>query len=193
MKKFTHEKRVFVVYMLFMAAALIIWNRILFSSFLHADSKQITAIAVNVLLLIGVLAVMRISHHPFSRFGMCCHASDICWGFLLGIVYNFFLQGHVIPLDVSVYKFLNTVFCVLAEELIFRGYVLSELNDMTGSRAFSVLVAAAGFTLLHLAGGINAGQLVMAFLLGLFWGYLRLYRGTGILFSVTMHFLINIV
>lgn len=193
MKNVTQEKKTFVKFVLFMLVLLISWNRILYSAFLSAVFKQITTLLLNALLLIGVLVVMQKSHHPFSDFGMRCDIMDICWGLILGSIFNFFLQGQLLPSDFSVYKLTLTTLCVLSEELIWRGYILCEINDITESKVCSILFMATGFSLIHLAGGINVMQLIIAFIGGLFWGYFRLYKNTSVFFSISMHFLINIV
>jgi membrane protease YdiL (CAAX protease family) len=73
-----------------------------------------------------------------------------------------------------------------AEELIFRGYLMLRIGNITGSRFWSVILSAAVFTLGHGYEG-SAGLLTVG-LAGIAFALIYLWRG-NLVAVMTMHFL----
>jgi membrane protease YdiL (CAAX protease family) len=59
------------------------------------------------------------------------------------------------------YRVLLVTRAAVAEELLFRGYSIERLSELTGSRAIAAVVTCAAFTYAHL-GGWGAAQLIVA-------------------------------
>ena len=59
------------------------------------------------------------------------------------------------------YRVLLVTRAAVAEELLFRGYPIERLSELTGSRAMAAVVTWAAFTYAHL-GGWGAAQLIVA-------------------------------
>jgi len=74
------------------------------------------------------------------------------------------------------YRFLLVTRAAVAEELMFRGYPIERLSELTGSRALAAIVTCAGFTYAHL-GGWGPAQLLVAGYGGVLLTILYLWRG----------------
>jgi len=60
-----------------------------------------------------------------------------------------------------------------AEEIFWRGFVLTKLNDIYSKKPLNLIIATLLYTLVHIW-SLNLMLLVAAFVCGLFWGYLFL-------------------
>lgn len=74
------------------------------------------------------------------------------------------------------YRVLLVTRAAVAEELLFRGYGIERLNELTGSRVLAGLVTLAAFTYAHLASW-GAAQLIIAGYGGVVLTILYLWRG----------------
>lgn len=73
------------------------------------------------------------------------------------------------------YRFLAVTRAAVAEELLFRGYPIERLTELSGSIVFAALVTVAAFTYAHLAGW-GAAQLIVAGYGGVVLTILYLWR-----------------
>lgn len=153
------------------------------------------AIAINLILTLGVLTVLKKSGRPFSCYGIFFDDIfvEIGWGVLAGTAWNFFLQGRIFPASISFARILLLILIAVSEELIWRGYLLETLREITGRPGYAVFLAALGFSCLHAIDIIDPLQLAAAFVLGLLWGFLRLRKNSSLFFCMTMHFLIDLI
>jgi membrane protease YdiL (CAAX protease family) len=74
------------------------------------------------------------------------------------------------------YRVLLVTRAAVAEELLFRGYPIERLNELSGSRALAAFVSWAAFTYAHL-GSWGAAQLIVAGYGGVLLTILYLWRG----------------
>lgn len=141
-----------------------------------ASVETLWWVAVAVTLLYVSLGERRPSSSVgFRRFGVTSLAVGIAAGILLvvGIVAIYavvFPLLHVRANSGEMGKLLATPFwyrfamvtrVAVAEELLFRGYPIERLQELTRSRVIAALVSWAAFTYAHLAGW-GAAQLVVA-------------------------------
>jgi membrane protease YdiL (CAAX protease family) len=75
------------------------------------------------------------------------------------------------------------VFIGLSEELIFRGYIQTQINELTKRKFVGVLIAAALFGLWHIINGSWA-QVASAFLIGCVFGFCKEYMKNCSLLSL---------
>ncbi len=78
------------------------------------------------------------------------------------------------------------VVVALAEETIFRGYLLLRLHAITGNLAFAVLLSTAIFALGH--GYEGSGGVITVGFIGLMYTLIYVWRGS-LVAPITMHFL----
>lgn len=127
-----------------------------------------------------VLYVLLIERRPFSSIGFHrLRLSDVLWAILAGVILFIgagviyavvFPALHLKP-NANVLKTLYTTpvwFRVLmvtraavTEEILYRGYGIERLRELTGSTFTAALIALAGFTYVHLSGW-GAAQLIVA-------------------------------
>lgn len=150
-------------------------------------------------LLLGILGrhrVLRVGENPFRW---------ILVGLLIGsgglatCVFYAWLNGGLIRVAIEPqaqnYLLLSTAIVLLgvtAEELLFRGWLLSALQDMLGS-SWAILLSAFAFSGFHWwAGGAEADVVSLANLMvgGLWFGLLAV-RSNGILAPMAAHFAWN--
>lgn len=79
----------------------------------------------------------------------------------------------------------------MTEEVLFRGYAMERLLELTGSTWLAVLVPLAAFTLTHAGGWSTAHVVGVVLPLGLALGLLYLVR-RNLLLNVVVHFLIDV-
>jgi membrane protease YdiL (CAAX protease family) len=80
---------------------------------------------------------------------------------------------------------------VLAEEAVFRGWLLPALEERTGS-ALAVLLSAAGFSLFHMIGGEVGAISLINLMLGGMWFALLAQRSGGIVAPFAAHYAWNV-
>lgn len=78
------------------------------------------------------------------------------------------------PLILCYYILKKMVFVGMGEELVWRGYFYSRLQEITGSGIWAVILSAALFGLFHFPGSHNWMQVIMTGILGLVYGFARL-------------------
>jgi len=93
-----------------------------------------------------------------------------------------------IPLTFVLYQFLGAA---LPEEVFFRGYLQTEIKELTRNKWISILLTSLLFMLAHLFKGINFLSLGV-FFPSLVFGYLREKTGS-ILASILFHALSNVI
>jgi membrane protease YdiL (CAAX protease family) len=141
-----------------------------------ASIETLWWVAVAVVILYVSLVERRpLSSVGFRRFGAASLVSGVAASILLvlGIVAIYTVVFPLLHLRANsgeMEKLLATPFwywfamvtrTAVAEELLFRGYPIERLQELTHSRAIAALVSWAAFTYAHLAGW-GAAQLIVA-------------------------------
>ncbi len=130
---------------------------------------------------------------------------EIGWGLLLFLPVTFGLNvlayvlraagvaERPLPSFLTIQGYLNILLALVltsvvavAEETIFRGYLILRLQTVTGNTAVAVLLATAIFSFGHIYEG--AAGLLGVFFLGLVFAWIYLWRGS-LIAPVILHFL----
>ena len=141
-----------------------------------ASTETFWWVAVAVVLLYVRLVERRpLASVGFRKFGIVSLISGIITGILL-VVGVVVIYGYVFPLlhlHMNIgemgkllatpfwYRFALVTRAAVAEELLFRGYPIERLEELTSSRWVAALVSWAAFTYTHLSGW-GAPQLIVA-------------------------------
>ena len=129
-------------------------------------------------LILASLALMRLSGRGMAEFGL--RRDGIVRQIALGaaisaaVLLVFAVLGWR-PHAVSGFACLavSQALVALSEELMFRGFILTMLADITGRSDRAVLISAAIFGLAHYPVGQNLSQVAASFLFGGVFGALR--------------------
>ena len=196
------------------AALLLLWGGQEFAARFPVDSLA-TAIMLFYDVLFGPLVVLalvlgRIERLPILRPG----AAPLRWS-LIGLAVGaggvaacagyIWLNGTMIPApastadqlaDVAPAWFLGmglaiTVLQVGAEEMLFRGWLLSSLKNKLGP-ALAVIASALAFSAFHLLGGASSPLSLVNLVLGGIWFALLAQRSGGLLAPLMAHYAWNV-
>ncbi|MBY0462569.1 MAG: CPBP family intramembrane metalloprotease [Alphaproteobacteria bacterium] len=172
------------------------WNHACFS-------KECSPYSQNFCWQLGVVAFLFLIffHKPattFSQWLMIGYWTSIC---LIAVISTLIMAGLLVgyikvdikfPPTTLFWCVHNLLFVCIAEETLFRGYIQSYLmkafEPLYAGNYLALLIASAGFGLLHYQGGIT--YIVLAFVAGLFYGFSYLQTGC-IEASILCHFGLN--
>lgn len=92
------------------------------------------------------------------------------------------LIKHMTP-PIFIFNLLdNFLFVGISEEIIFRGYLLTRLKEISNSSIFAIIVSSIIFGACHYPINKDIGQVVLAILIGiLFSSYKVVYKNCGLL------------
>lgn len=76
------------------------------------------------------------------------------------------------------------------EEFIYRGIVITQLRQFTGSKFSQIIISAILFTAIHWS--LGPATWIIAFLFGILWAYLFILRGSLLPIMIS-HFLFDVV
>lgn len=140
-------------------------------------SREIFWWTAVVVVILYVLLVERrpLSSVGYRRFGFCSFLIGIVAGILLvaGIPLIYFFVFPLLHLKMNTaemqslgstpfwYRFALVTRAAVAEELLFRGYPITRIEELTGSRWLAGVVSWAAFTIAHLSSW-GWAQLVIA-------------------------------
>ncbi len=166
----------------------------------------------NVLLLGVVLLFVWRNREPLREFGVHVHHAGrelllgvglfVPFVLLIGVVQQImdlmglplpetppeFLVPHGAGEHLLALGFLVTV--AVAEEIVFRGYLLHRFHNLTGSRAAAVILSSLLFALGH--GYEGTGGMIAIGLIGVIFAGVYLWRAS-LVAPIAMHFLQNFV
>ncbi|MCL6582366.1 MAG: CPBP family intramembrane metalloprotease [bacterium] len=159
-----------------------------------------------------IFGLLRLRKEPFCRIGWTSQelGKHLFWGvaifplfyFSVGLVLDFFTWlglSHIEEVPVSlnpkgVWEIILGGILVLvvafAEEIIFRGYLLTRLKEITGNTWISVIFSVLLFTFGHAYEG-TAGMLAVGYI-GLVFSLLFLWKGS-LTMVIVLHFLTNFI
>ncbi len=170
----------------------------------------ISAIMTDLAFLSLVLYFIWRNNEPFEQIGLTGKNvwNDIGWGLLLFLPVDFganFLESTLHKAGLSapskipsflvasgfgkvILAFIFMIIVAVAEETIFRGYLLLRFKSVTGRTFLAVVLSSAIFSLGHGYEGV-AGMLSV-FSLGVVFSAVYLWRGS-LVAPIVMHFLID--
>ena len=113
----------------------------------------------GVLWVVPVVALVRWRHGHFFAWMGLNHLQGLGVGFLLSALW-FFVNVPLVPgmRPGPVSLISSVLFTPVLEEVLFRGYALGRLREGGWSHPVANLIAATGFSLLHLPGWIQMGK-----------------------------------
>jgi len=100
-------------------------------------------------------------------------------------------NAHLLSATPLWWRLISTVRAGVSEEVMFRGYAMERLQELSGSRAFAVLISCAVFTLAHVGAWGWSHEIVVA-AGGLMFSLLYLWR-RNLWINMTAHFVVDAI
>lgn len=150
----------------------------------------------NILFILCTLYAIYKSGNGLSHYGIRFHdlPVQILDGFFIGMLWVFLGRRILLPKTPSLFHFFRCWLVALSEELVWRGYILSTLQDIGFSKLLSGLLCAIGFGMMHFISTSSVSQVILIFLFyGTIFSYLRLKKDAGIPCLVVIHFLLDYI
>ncbi len=184
-------KKDFIWYLITFILISIIAKFFFSTTLINITWKQNYQDIFNIFYILSTLFFIYKSGNGFPHYGI--RIRDIPFqmldGFIIGMLWVFLNRRILFPSNPSLFSFFHCWLVALSEELVWRGYILSTLQDIGFSKLSTGLLCAAGFGLMHLISTANTIQITLVFLLyGTVFSYLRIKKDAGIVCLVIIHF-----
>lgn len=134
------KNRICIYFVSLQIVVCIVWRNVLLGDACSMACKQNIMIIMNVSLLIGALIAAKRSNYIYSDCGITQNGilNDFGWGLIAGITYNFLLQGRLVPAVISVGIFFRVLLVAVSEEVVWRGYLLVAIHDITKKKSAAI-------------------------------------------------------
>ena len=192
-------------YNLFLGIFILMPVFIMIMAKIHLDLRQRTIVAL-IGTLIAEIAMYRLLIKWIHKSGKSL--TDLGWGantnviaIILGIffsiVYTLWTLSNPLigqnAMEISLFKIFGAfvgIVGAIVEEIVFRGFVLTELSESKVSTAAQIFTSGLAFALIHL--GFNITGIIITFIMGMVLSVIYIVGRRSLTPSLISHMLINI-